>query len=101
MFLFYSIFKLNNYHICGTDRYKDDPNCGRLIAEELDPNMAISELQVSNKLVELGLKLPRKAKMQRSNAPHLPKDSKRDLSGSASNPTLTAAKENSSLRKPM
>ncbi|KAL1206714.1 hypothetical protein V5N11_027273 [Cardamine amara subsp. amara] len=37
------------------DRYKDDKNCSRLIAESLDPDGGISAAQVTNKLKQLGL----------------------------------------------
>ncbi|OMO53292.1 Timeless protein [Corchorus capsularis] len=43
------------------DKFKDYPNCSRLIAESLDPDGGISPAQVSNKLKQLGLKIaPRK-----------------------------------------
>ncbi|CAH2070182.1 unnamed protein product [Thlaspi arvense] len=37
------------------ERFKDDKNCSRLIAENLDPEGGISAAQVTNKLKQLGL----------------------------------------------
>ncbi|KAL4348537.1 hypothetical protein GQ457_17G024620 [Hibiscus cannabinus] len=43
------------------EKFKDHPNCTRLIAESLDPSGGILPAQVSNKLKQLGLKVaPRK-----------------------------------------
>ncbi|XP_022736248.1 protein timeless homolog isoform X2 [Durio zibethinus] len=39
------------------EKFKDYPNCSRLIVESLDPDGGISPAQVSNKLKQLGLKV--------------------------------------------
>ncbi|KAK8324286.1 hypothetical protein V6Z12_A12G288500 [Gossypium hirsutum] len=38
-------------------KFKDHPNCSRLIADSLDPSGGVLPAQVSNKLKQLGLKL--------------------------------------------
>ncbi|XP_012090145.1 protein timeless homolog isoform X2 [Jatropha curcas] len=46
------------------DKYKDDSNCSRLIAESLDSTGHISPVQVFNKLKQLGLKVVPKKRMR-------------------------------------
>ncbi|XVF12596.1 hypothetical protein REPUB_Repub08aG0132500 [Reevesia pubescens] len=46
------------------EKFKDDPNCSRLIAKSLDPDGGISIAQVSNKLKQLGLKIAPKKKIR-------------------------------------
>ncbi|GLT35849.1 hypothetical protein SLA2020_102660 [Shorea laevis] len=46
------------------EKYKDDPNCSRLIAESLDPEGQVLAVQVSNKLKQLGLKVAPKKRMR-------------------------------------
>ncbi|CAH8279425.1 unnamed protein product [Arabidopsis lyrata] len=51
------------------DRYKDDKNCSRLIAENLDPDGGISAAQVTNKLKQLGLET--RKRLRRGDTDHL------------------------------
>ncbi|XP_058769846.1 uncharacterized protein LOC131643603 isoform X2 [Vicia villosa] len=44
------------------EKFKDDRNCSRLIAEELDPDGKISPAQISNKLKKLGLTIASRKK---------------------------------------
>ncbi|OAY48388.1 hypothetical protein MANES_06G155000v8 [Manihot esculenta] len=46
------------------EKFKDDGNCSRLIAESLDPTCHISPAQVFNKLKQLGLKVASKRRMR-------------------------------------
>ncbi|KAK1577022.1 hypothetical protein Q3G72_018520 [Acer saccharum] len=45
------------------DKFKDDQNCSRLIAESLDPDGKVSVAQVSNKLKQLGFQLAPKKRV--------------------------------------
>jgi timeless len=51
------------------DRYKDDKNCSRLIAENLVPDGGISAAQVTNKLKQLGLET--RKRLRRGGTDHL------------------------------
>ncbi|KAJ0042371.1 hypothetical protein Pint_17594 [Pistacia integerrima] len=51
----------DNYGCC---RFKDDQNCSHLIAESLDADGKVSAAQVSNKLKQLGFKVPSKKMMR-------------------------------------
>lgn len=64
----YSLVQLiaYNYFCC---RYKDDKNCSRLIAENLDPDGGISAAQVTNKLKQLGLET--RKRLRRGDTDHL------------------------------
>ncbi|KAK2654028.1 hypothetical protein Ddye_013884 [Dipteronia dyeriana] len=46
------------------DKFKDDQNCSRLIAESLDPDGKVSAAQVSNKLKQLGFQLAPKKRVR-------------------------------------
>ncbi|XWS48502.1 hypothetical protein CRYUN_Cryun13aG0083200 [Craigia yunnanensis] len=46
------------------EKFKDYPNCSRLIAESLDPDSGIFPAQVSNKLKQLGLKVAPKKRIR-------------------------------------
>lgn len=82
-------------------RYKNNLDCCKLIAGELDPDGDISKMQVSKMLKQLRFKVPAKAKMQSSDASNELRGNKRDLSRGTTYPNLTLAEKSSSLRKPM
>ncbi|KAH6784021.1 hypothetical protein C2S52_008980 [Perilla frutescens var. hirtella] len=83
------------------DKYKDNPDCSKLIAGELDPDRVISKPQVSRLLKQLGLKVPAKAKMQSSDTSDQLQHDKRDPSRDTTNPNLTPVKKSSSSRRPL
>ncbi|KAJ8752854.1 hypothetical protein K2173_008589 [Erythroxylum novogranatense] len=51
------------------DKFKDDGDCSRLIAESLDPDGQISAAQVSNKLKQLGLRVASKKRRRLVDTP--------------------------------
>ncbi|KAL2527378.1 timeless family protein [Abeliophyllum distichum] len=83
------------------EKYKDSQHCCRLIAGELDPNGAISQIQVSKTLKQLGFKVPPQKKMQGSGASDQLRDNDRNLQKDATQPSFTVLEEGSSLRKPL
>lgn len=82
------------------EKYKDNGHCCHLIAQELNPNGAISQIQVSKTLKQLGFKVPPKKKMQHSGASDQLRDNDSDLQKDATQPNLTVL-EGLSLRKPL
>ncbi|CAN8244514.1 unnamed protein product [Cochlearia groenlandica] len=50
------------------DRFKDDKNCSRLIAETLDPDGGVSAAQVTNKLKKLGLETRKRKRLRRGDS---------------------------------
>ncbi|KAL8557351.1 hypothetical protein ACS0TY_004691 [Phlomoides rotata] len=81
------------------EKYKGNPDCCKLISEELDPDGVISKMQVSKRLKQLGFKVPAKAK--RSDASSELLDNEKDLSKGSTDPNSTLTKKRSSLSKPM
>ena len=76
-------------------RYKNNRHCNRLIAEGLDPDGKVSPVQVSNKLRQLGLRVPSKKRM-------IQPGEVEGASGSESNlPNKHELKESSVLRQTM
>lgn len=45
-------------------RFKEDRNCSRLIAENLDIDVKVSPAQISNKLRQMGLKVTQRKRRQ-------------------------------------
>ncbi|KAM7274123.1 hypothetical protein ACFE04_028787 [Oxalis oulophora] len=64
------------------EKFKDDPNCTRLIVESLEPESEISAAQVQNKLKQLGLQVAHKKRMPRASG------ASADLEGSSQGKTL-------------
>ncbi|CAA2975871.1 Hypothetical predicted protein [Olea europaea subsp. europaea] len=83
------------------EKYKDSQHCCHLIAGELNPNGAMSQIQVSKTLKQLGFKVPPKRKMQCSDASDQLRDNDNDLQKDATQPSLTVLEEGLSLRKPL
>lgn len=50
-------------------RFKDDQNCSHLIAESLNADGKVSAAQVSNKLKQLGFKVPSKKRVRHTGEP--------------------------------
>nr|KJB52677.1 hypothetical protein B456_008G272300 [Gossypium raimondii] len=85
-------------HDIGHQKFKDQPNCSRLIADSLDPSGGVLPAQVSNKLKQLGLKVAPKKRI-RNDGRNFTSSSDQQGGGSTLNDSNNL--EGSSQRQPL